>query len=159
MTGLHNSCCTQLCILIFAFRSCYCLGSFILQVLFQVSKYLLSRDKIWNFSWTFFLLALYSLTLGPAVNRTVCTVNSVLCSLELQFQRFLQMRMSYHYPGYHRFNSQERERFYGKTKPFLWVDLFSRPSKQILGLSFMSNLVIIGIWMAWCKTGISDFFG
>ena len=45
-SGLHDSLCTQMCILIFAFRSCYCLGSFILQDLFQVSKYLLSRDII-----------------------------------------------------------------------------------------------------------------
>ena len=42
MTGLHGSRCTQKCTLIFAFRSCYCLGSFVLQDLFQVYKYLLS---------------------------------------------------------------------------------------------------------------------
>ena len=71
VTGLHDSRCTQMCILIFALRSCYCLGSFVLQDLFQVSKYLLSRDKIWNFPWTFFLLAWYSLTPGPALNKTV----------------------------------------------------------------------------------------
>lgn len=43
MTGLHDSCCTQMCILIFAFGGCYCLGSFILDDLCQVSEYLLSR--------------------------------------------------------------------------------------------------------------------
>ena len=37
VTGLHDS------------RCCYCLGSFILQDLFQVSKYLLSRGKLQNF--------------------------------------------------------------------------------------------------------------
>ena len=37
----------------------------------------------------------------------------VLSSLELQFQRFLQIRISYH-----GFNGQEQERFYSKTKPF-----------------------------------------
>ena len=37
VTGLHESCC------------CYCSGSFILQDLFQVSKYLLSKGKIQDF--------------------------------------------------------------------------------------------------------------
>ena len=37
---------SQMCIVIFAFGRCYCLGSFILQDLFQVSQYFLSRDKI-----------------------------------------------------------------------------------------------------------------
>ena len=49
VTGLHDSRCTQKCTLIFAFRSCYCLGSFVLQDLFQVYEYLPSRDKIRNF--------------------------------------------------------------------------------------------------------------
>ena len=44
---LHNSCCY------------YCLGSFILQDLFQVSKYLLSGGKVQNFPWMFISLALY----------------------------------------------------------------------------------------------------
>ena len=48
-TSLHDSRRTQMCILIFAFRSSYCLGSFTLQDLFQVSKYFLSRDRIRNF--------------------------------------------------------------------------------------------------------------
>ena len=47
VTGLHDSCCSQKCILIFVFRGCYFLGS--LKDLFQLSKYLLSRDKIRNF--------------------------------------------------------------------------------------------------------------
>ena len=70
--SVHDSRCSQKCILIFAFRGCYCLGSFRLQDLFQLSKYLLSRDKIGNFPWRFFLLALYFVTPSPAVIRTVC---------------------------------------------------------------------------------------
>ena len=45
--------------------------AFILQDLFQVSKYLLSRpDKIRNFLWTFLLLTYCDA--GPSVIRTVC---------------------------------------------------------------------------------------
>ena len=44
--------CAQLCILIFALRGCQCVGSFILQDLFQVSKHFLPRNKIRNFPWT-----------------------------------------------------------------------------------------------------------
>ena len=62
----------NVCFFIFAFRGCYCLGSFILQDLFQVSKYLLSRDNTPNFPWTFSLLALYFVTPGSTVSRTVC---------------------------------------------------------------------------------------
>ena len=45
--------------------SVHCLGSFLLQsmllkICFEVSTYLLSRDKIWNLPWTFCLLYLHS---------------------------------------------------------------------------------------------------
>ena len=55
--GLHDFRCTQMYILIFAFRGCYCLGSFTLaQDLFrQVSKYLLLSDKTRNFLSEHFL--------------------------------------------------------------------------------------------------------
>ena len=45
VTDLYDSRCAQMCILIFAFRGCQCLGSFILQDLFQVSEYLLSKNN------------------------------------------------------------------------------------------------------------------
>ena len=43
---------------------------------------------------------------------------SLLSSLKLQLWKFLQLRISYH-----RFNGQERERFYVKTKPLLKSEL------------------------------------
>ena len=65
VTGLHDSRCTQMCILIFAFRSCYCLGSFILQDLCQVSNYLLSRNKIRKLSVNVFLTCIIFFGAGP----------------------------------------------------------------------------------------------
>ena len=43
---------------------------------------------------------------------------SLLSSLKLQFWKFLQLQISYH-----RFNGQEQERFYGKTKRLLKSEL------------------------------------
>ena len=81
---------------------------------------------------------------------------SLLSSLKLQFWKFLQLQISYH-----RFNGQEQERFYGKTKPLLKSELTCsicqvnryNPIKSIicvqtLRLSFIyqPNLVIIDIY-------------
>ena len=89
MTGLHDSRCTEMYILIFAFRGCYCLGSLTLQDFFQVSKYLLSRKKIRNYPSERFSLLACIVTPGPL-------------SLELSMQevgRFLS-RISYYLSSY-----------------------------------------------------------
>ena len=66
VTGLHDSRCMQMCTLIFAFRSCYCLGSFILQDLFQVSKYFSVEGQNTKLSVNVFLTCIIFFDAGPS---------------------------------------------------------------------------------------------
>ena len=67
MTGLYDTHYTQMCTLIFAFRSCYCLGSYILQDLFQVSKYFLSAEgQNTKLSVNVFLTCIIFFDAGPS---------------------------------------------------------------------------------------------
>ena len=131
----------QKCTLIFAFRSCYCLGSFVLQDLFQVYEYLLSRDKIRNFPWTFFLLALYSYTPSAAVIKLFASSGRFLSRISYYLSSYVFL--FFYWPG------QNFEKDISFT---VWSGIVPyKPIKQKLRVHKPFVCMIVGS-VCWCRT-------